>query len=50
LRTIRRSVTCQKVNNYAVAKKELEYALKLSPNYPHADEIKQALAQAPQGN
>jgi hypothetical protein len=40
----------QKTHNYAMAKKELEYTLKISPNFAHADEIKKALAQIPQGD
>jgi tetratricopeptide (TPR) repeat protein len=40
----------QKANNPVMAKKQLEYTLKISPNYPHADEIKSLLAQSAQSN
>jgi len=40
----------EKVNNPGMAKKQLEYTLKISPNYPHADEIKSLLAQQTQTN
>jgi hypothetical protein len=40
----------EKANNFAMAKKELEYTLKISPNFAHADEIKKVLALTPQGN
>jgi cellulose synthase operon protein C len=43
-------MTYQKLNDFPKAKQEFEETLKLAPKYPHADEIKQALAQAPQGN
>jgi hypothetical protein len=43
-------MACEKTNNFIIAKKELEYTLKISPNYTHADEIKKALAQTPQAN
>ena len=36
----------EKANNYAMAKKQLEYTLQISPNYPHADEIRKVLSQA----
>jgi len=39
-----------KSENYAMAKKELEDALKISPNFTHADEIKRLLEQSPQKN
>jgi hypothetical protein len=40
----------QKTRNYAMAKKELEYTLKISPNFVHADEIKKVLAESPKEN
>jgi Flp pilus assembly protein TadD len=40
----------EKVNNPALAKKQLEYTLKISPNYAQADEIKKLLAQSTQNN
>ncbi|MGA8224393.1 MAG: hypothetical protein WB780_22295 [Candidatus Acidiferrales bacterium] len=40
----------ENANNYAMAKKELEYTLKLSPNYTHAEDIKKVLAESPQEN
>ena len=40
----------EKANNYAMAKKELESTLQISPNYAQADEIKQVLAESPQKN
>ncbi|MGA8224442.1 MAG: hypothetical protein WB780_22545 [Candidatus Acidiferrales bacterium] len=40
----------QKASNYAKAGKELEYALKLNPNYTHAEDIKKVLAESPQEN
>lgn len=40
----------EKANNYYLAKKQLEYTLQMSPNYAHADEIKQLLEQSPQKN
>ncbi len=36
----------EKVNNHAMAKKQLEYTLQISPNYPHADEIRKVLSQS----
>jgi Flp pilus assembly protein TadD len=38
----------EKANNYAMAKKELEYTLQVSPNYSQADEIRKILAQPSQ--
>ena len=35
----------EKTHNYAMAKKQLEYTLQISPNYPHADEIRKVLSQ-----
>jgi tetratricopeptide (TPR) repeat protein len=35
-----------KVNNYAMAKKQLEYTLQISPNYPQASEIRKILSQS----
>ena len=40
----------EKVNNPAMAKKQLEYTLKINPNYAQADEIKKLLAQPTQSN
>jgi tetratricopeptide (TPR) repeat protein len=40
----------EKAKNLAMAKKQLEYTLKISPNYPHADEIKSLLSQSTQTN
>jgi cellulose synthase operon protein C len=40
----------EKVKNFPMARKELEYTLKLSPNYAHAADIKKTLAQTPQSN
>ncbi|MGA6958677.1 MAG: tetratricopeptide repeat protein, partial [Candidatus Acidiferrales bacterium] len=41
----------QKSNNFAMAKKQLEYTLQISPNYSQAGEIKKILAEsAPQKN
>ncbi len=37
-----------KANNYAMAKKQLEYTLQISPKDSHADEIKKVLAQTQQ--
>jgi Tfp pilus assembly protein PilF len=37
----------EKNNQYAMAKKELESALQISPNYPHANEIRKVLSQSP---
>jgi len=36
----------EKTNNYAMAKKQLEYTLQISPNYPQADEIRKVLSQS----
>jgi tetratricopeptide (TPR) repeat protein len=36
----------EKANNYAMAKKQLEYTLQISPNYSHADEIRKVLSQS----
>jgi tetratricopeptide (TPR) repeat protein len=41
----------QKSNNFAMAKKQLEYTLQISPNYSQAGEIKKILAEnGPQKN
>jgi cellulose synthase operon protein C len=40
----------EKANNLAMAKKQFAYTLKISPNYPHADEIKSLLSQSTQTN
>jgi Tfp pilus assembly protein PilF len=40
----------QKANNYAMARKELEDTLQLSPNYSQADEIHKLLSESPQHN
>jgi tetratricopeptide (TPR) repeat protein len=40
----------QKANNFAMAKKQLEYTLQISPKYSQADEIKKVLAQKQQNN
>ena len=40
----------QKASNFPKAKQELELALKLNPNYPHADEIRKLLAQSAKNN
>lgn len=37
----------EKANNYAMAKKELEYTLQVNPNYSQADEIRKILAESP---
>lgn len=38
--------TGEKANNFAMDKKEPEYALKLNPIYTHADKIKKVLAES----
>jgi Tfp pilus assembly protein PilF len=35
----------EKLNNHPMAKKELEHALQISPNYADADAIKKVLAE-----
>jgi tetratricopeptide (TPR) repeat protein len=40
----------EKANNYAQAKKELEYTLQVSPNYAQADEIRKVLAESSSHN
>jgi hypothetical protein len=40
----------EKANYFVMAKKELEFTLKISPNYTHTEAFKKALAQTPQGN
>ncbi|HXJ16524.1 MAG TPA: tetratricopeptide repeat protein, partial [Candidatus Polarisedimenticolia bacterium] len=40
----------QKANNYAMAKKQFEYTLEISPDYSQAAEIKKLLAQSPQNH
>ena len=41
----------RKSNNFAMAKKQLEYTLQISPNYSQAEEIKKILAEnGPQKN
>jgi hypothetical protein len=40
----------EKANNPTMARKELEYTLKISPNYSQADEIKRVIAGSPQTN
>jgi len=39
-----------KANNYAMARKQLEYTLHISPNYSQAPQIKQLLADTKQKN
>jgi tetratricopeptide (TPR) repeat protein len=40
----------EKANNPAMAKKQLEYTLKISPNYAQADEIRKVLSESPSQN
>ncbi len=40
----------EKANNYAMAKKQLEYTLQVSPNYAQADEIRRVLAESSSHN
>jgi len=40
----------EKANNYAMAKKQFESALQISPNYSQAAEIKSLLQQSSQTN
>jgi len=40
----------EKANNFAMAKKEFEQTLQISPNYSQADQIKKMLTEAPRTN
>jgi tetratricopeptide (TPR) repeat protein len=40
----------QKANDYAMARKQLESALQINPNYSQADEIRKTLSAMPQQN
>jgi tetratricopeptide (TPR) repeat protein len=40
-------MTYEKKNDYAMAKKEFNDTLQLSPNYSHADEIRKILSEQP---
>ena len=40
----------EKSDNYAMARKELEDTLKISPNFTHADEIRKILSNSPATN
>ena len=40
----------ERANNPGMAKKQLEYTLRISPNYAQAEEIKKLLAQSPETN